>query len=178
MNEVDIKRKSASSIALYHYLKGGLRLVKLLLRCPKAIFSNADQVSYIRKLLKESIPTCCLSVEQKLVTAAWIGDFRAIRGLLQCPGSETNINTLDEKGRTPMYIASMVGHLNAIKVLLTHANINPNIGLKFDGGTAFSIASKKSRFEIMKKLISHEKTDVSRGWCKDNWAKYASLSQS
>ena len=122
--------------------------------------------------------TCCLNVTERLLRAAWVGDFRAIRGLLQCPGSESNVNVVDNKGRTPLYIAAMMGHLDAVIALINNTSIDLEIGAKLDGITPFAVASIKSHFDIMKELILHGQFDKGKkenGWCKDNWTRYASL---
>ena len=45
--------------------------------------------------------------------ASNMDDHKAIRGLAKCPN--TNINIADFKGRTPLYLASMMNNLKAVK---------------------------------------------------------------
>ena len=52
--------------------------------------------------------TCCLNLKEALLRAAWVGDFRAIRGLLLCPDTDTGV--VDYRGRTPLYLISLKGH--------------------------------------------------------------------
>ena len=48
--------------------------------------------------------------------------------------------------------------------------INVNIGLRGSGATAFSIASEKSHFAVMKLLIKKGNDGLlNNGWCSDNW---------
>ena len=172
------KKYGEDNIRIYY------RIIKLLLRCPKVDVPEGYESSYDRnyeyikqalELRSVSKPTCCLDVRQSILTSAWIGDFRAIRGLLTCPGSESNINVVDNKGRTPLYIASMRGHLRAVEVLLKHKDEDVNIRASIDGSTAFSISSEKSHFEVMKALIVHGHSDENRGWCSDNWVHHTQL---
>ena len=125
VNLVDAKGDTATSIALK---KGFLRSLKLLIRCPKTDIeyvlqkdieyhgSNMKEVLEYQTELKKLPSTCCLKVEESLLKAAKIGDFRGVRGLLLCP--DANINAVDEKGRTPLYLASWLSHANVVKVLI------------------------------------------------------------
>ena len=187
VNEIDIKYQTALSVAVS---KGFLRVVKLMLRCPKthrhmegieidtSFKNDVSQALKSVQLFHLMNATCCLNVTERLLRAAWVGDFRAIRGLLQCPGSESNVNVVDNKGRTPLYIAAMMGHLDAVIALINNTSIDLEIGAKLDGITPFAVASIKSHFDIMKELILHGQFDKGKkenGWCKDNWTRYASL---
>ena len=161
-----------------HYDYDYYRIVKLLLRCPKTEVKNNTAYNYgpevlhymsLRLSRPEKNPTCCINVKESILNASWDGDFRAIRGLLQCPGSGANVNTLDIRGRTPLYIASLMGYQKAVEVLLHHSGVRVNMGRKSDGGTPFSIASERAHFHVMQTLVMSGKTDESRGWCRDNW---------
>ena len=106
-------------------------------------------------------------------------DFRAIEGILRCPNS--NINIVDPKSRTPLFFSSGEGHNQAVGVLLADPKIEVNIGMLGDGANAFSVASEKSHFPVMKQLINKAealgiKGDeqgaqelLNSGWCSDNW---------
>ena len=179
INQQNAKKESALSIVLKNQKRGNeFRILKLLVRCPKTKLTNlqfyGDDVSQLHGLHSEMIeknPSCCLHVNRSLLAAAWKGDFRGIRGQLECPGSESNVNTVDNRGRTPLYIASMMGHLKAVEVLIYNSNVNSNIGVRVDGGTPFSIASERARFEVMRFLIQHGQSEKARGWCNDNWVE-------
>ena len=163
--------------------RGFLRSLKLILRCPKTLQStitkllqkednfhgpNIREALNFRGKLMQLNATCCLNVDKSLLQAAIIGDFRAIRGLLSCP--ESDVNVIDEKGRTPLFLASWLRHEKAVQALLNDTNINVNVGTIFDGATPFSIASRKGYFEIMQLLINHEQTVESQVWLIDKWA--------
>ena len=179
VNIIDAKEESALSIASK---RGFLTFVKLLLRCPKTNLTNLymrdndyhgpnmlEVLKYRSELIKLQ-SSCCLNVGKSLLNAALIGDFRGVRGLLICP--DVDVNIIDKKGRTPLYLASWLRHIKVIEVLLSDKNINSNIGNHIDGGTPFSIASKKGHFEIMEKLINHRQTQEGIGWSIDIWTSY------
>ena len=62
----------------------------------------------------------------------------------------------------------MHNHVGVIEVLLNNHHIDPNKEVILDGGTAFSIASEKSHFNVMRALVNG-KSDKTKGWCNDNW---------
>ena len=152
--------------------------MKLILRCtktiiPKDIGSNEAEILEAiqnRDELLQLGHTCCLNVKTGLLTAARNGDHRALRGLLQCP--DANINTVGDRGRTPIYFASWKGHVAAVEVLLDDLNLDVNKGRIKDGGTAYSIASEKNHFIIMKRLVSHDDFNANIGWSHHDWAMY------
>ena len=184
VNQENTRKQSALSVALQNMNELSSRrryflIVKLLLKCPKTKVTiespegtDIEQLVDLHSVLMERNPTCCLKVNESLLSTSWLGDFRAIRGLLQCPGSESSINTVDKKGRTPLYIASMEGHLLATEVLLNSSDIDVNIGVRIGGGTPFSKASERARFKVMKTLILHGQSEEEKGWCSDNWVPY------
>ena len=175
-NRYGIESMTALAIAS---MKGYLNVVKLLLRCPKTqfninemdIFEGQDDsgLSYRNTLLK-SKHTCCLNKNAGLLKAAISGDHRAIKGLGQCPNAD--INTVDVKGRTPLYLTSLFGHAKATEELLKQDNIDFNKGRRIDGLTPFSIASQKGHVQIMRILIQHfykNDLDIDNGWLRDVW---------
>ena len=171
VNEQDLYGKSALDLAS---TRGFLRVVKLLLRCPKLKVASdgvhgkeIDEAVALRSVLLSLDVTCCLNVKSGLLAAAWENDYRALRGLLQCP--ESDINSVDERGRTPLYISALKGHIQSVQVLLNDPNVDNNVDLTRRGGTPFSIASEKLHSEILRQLIEHGKTDVNKGWNKDMW---------
>ena len=102
--------------------------------------------------------------------AATKGDYRAIRGLWECPNAD--VNTIDAKGRTPLYLASLLGHVKATEEILNQENISYNRGRDIDGMTPFAIAAKKGHKEIMTLLTiypNRKDEDVNKGWQSDEW---------
>ena len=160
-----------------------LGALQLLLRCPKTdikmtdVFGNTASdlgtpaiVEEIegRDLSLKKGHTCCINGNKILHRAAKSGDGKAIRGLALCPS--TNINHLDEKGRTPLYMTSWLGHVNATKELLALEDIDVNKGRRLDGKSPLSIASEKGHFKIIMLIISHIAVDANIGWINDSWA--------
>ena len=170
---------------------GHLSVVKLLLRCTKTNVTHADASGKTpfesgTKQIKEAIsnqaillqgnPTCCLEVNEGLLRAARKNDYRAIRGLAQCP--KANLNIGDKKGRTPLYIASMKDHTQSVDVLLKQGSIDVNQGRSLDGKSPFSIASEKGHFRVMSLLLGNKCTDVNKGWSTNIWKFQTKLSDS
>ena len=63
----------------------------------------------------------------------------------------------------------MMGHIQSVNILLQNIYVDANIVKGIDGGTAFSIASKKSHFDVMRVLLESGKSLESKGWCYDSW---------
>ena len=187
-NEKDYYHRSAIEEAKS---RGYLRIAKLFLRCPQTIKVTIKQnfTSNSERELKEIIEaeqmldslvqmdaSCCLNVTQELLLSANEGDFRAIRGLLQCPNSD--VNAINDKTRTPLHLVSMMGNVEPLKALLASRFIDVNKVTSLDGGSAFSVASQRGNFEIMRVLLQNasmtgvkmsHKTDVNKGWDRDAW---------
>ena len=169
---LDIKKETALKKAATN---GHLMAVKLLLRCTKtkidgikSSFDYINEALTLRPSLLEVGRSCCFNVASGLHHGAIEGYYREIRGLLQCPDSDINI--IDNKGRTPLYLASWQGHEMAVEVLLGNQLIDTSVGITQGGGTPFSISSEKGHIKVMKKLILHKhKGDLNKGWCHDNW---------
>ena len=163
--------------------KSYIRVVKLFLRCSETDVAQEyvsqleesgrkDIVEVIRwwGTLSQIGATCCLNVDEDLLKAAAEGDFRSILGLLLCPESDINVD--GRRGRTPLFLASLNGHIKALEALIENPNIDINKGEVVNGRTAFSIASEKGHFDNIRKLIYSDETDVNLGWIKDSWTNH------
>ena len=156
------------------------------MRCPKTNITNflqkdhqnhgpnIEEVIKYTTALKKLPSTCCFKLEQSLLKAAQTGDFRGIRGLLLCPNSD--INVVDEKGRSLLYLAAWLKHKKVVDVLLNDKNIDVNKGIILDGSNPFAIASKKGHYEILEKLISHNDIIEGKGWNSDSWTTHIAKS--
>ena len=167
---------------------GFLTVVKLLLRCPKTnislenLFGNTafnvsghdirEAINNRSELLKGN-HTCCLNANVVLLNLAKSGDYKGIRGLAKCPNHIIDINVQNLRGRTGLYLAAWMGHLDAVNEFLPLQGINVNEGGLLTGETPYSIASKKSHFDVMKTLTLHNNVNVNTGWIHDSWTAYA-----
>ena len=114
--------------------------------------------------------TCCVDASNKLMRASNVDNYKAIRGLAKCPN--ININIADYKGRTPLYLASMMNNLKAVKELLTLAGIDTNKGRSLDAKTPFSVSSENGHGIVMQYLLNHTMVNVNVGWELDNWPSH------
>ena len=171
-NKVDSHGISALQKAMAMGEPRHVRVVKLFLRCPMTYIPNYDgsqteiaEAMDMQSWFLQMTPTCCKDVNHDLLSTAWQGDHRGIEGILRCP--KAYIHVLDKKGRTPLFLASMRGHDQAVQVLLSSPNINLNIGHTKSGETAFSIASELGHSNVLAELI--RSGWIIDGWCTDNW---------
>jgi len=72
-----------------------------------------------------------------------------------------DVNKADEKGRTPLNLASDKGHIEIVKLLLGHPDIEVNKADE-DRWTPLNNASSEGRVEIVKLLIGHSDIDVNK----------------
>ena len=172
------RRTSLISTAIEGFFKAS----ELLLRCPKTditltnVFGDTaldvsgneikEAITRRDELLKGS-NTCCLNATKVLLEIAKLGDYKGVRGLAKCPNAD--INKQDVKGRTGLYLASWMGHFDTVREFLVLPNIDANMGTKLTGDTAYSIASKKSNFDVMMILSQHREVDFNKGWLYDAW---------
>ena len=164
--------------------EGLTTVVKLLLMCPKtnmtlknflgqtAFNVSGDNIKEIlnnRTELLKGNHTCCINANITLLSIAKVGDNKGIRGLAKCPKNIIDINIQDLRGRTGLYLASWMGYLDAVNEFLFLLDIDVNKGRNLTGQTPYSIASRKSNFDVMKTLIRHRNVDVNAGWLHDSW---------
>ena len=90
----------------------------------------------------------------------------------QVESQNADINTVDAKGRTPLYLASWLGHAKATEEILKHKSISLHKGKGLDGLTPFSIASQKGHKKVVSLLANHSyqnDNNFNSSWLSDNW---------
>jgi len=75
-------------------------------------------------------------------------------------------------GATAIWSASFLGKVEALRELLKHPEINPNIILVEDGGdtpTSLGSAARRGNIDIVEELLKHPKTDVNIRYDESSW---------
>ena len=78
--------------------------------------------------------------------------------------SSVNINHLNSKGRTALGVAARASHLDVVKLLLSHTDIDVNAG---DATPLYLATWGRHRYEIARVLLNNSNIDVnkrSEGW--------------
>eukprot|EP01084_Bolivina_argentea_P043011 79271_1 len=131
---------------------------------------------YLRQnepLLKDHVIPECISLlclqfygSSELFIAANNGDTEMVKKLLQ---NEANVNEAEEGGHTPLWIASLQGHNDVIRILLSHPVID--IDYKdLSGVNALWIACQNNNSEVVELLLHPrnvvigEQTDNKADW--------------
>ena len=95
---------------------------------------------------------CSSLSSQKIHDASEIGDLSQIKLLLQ---NGANINSTDNRGRTPLYIAAGGGKSNLVSYLLEHG-ADPNKGASWKGNQMpIHVAAMYGHVEIIQDLLRH-----------------------
>ncbi|KAI2497246.1 hypothetical protein MHU86_17253 [Fragilaria crotonensis] len=88
---------------------------------------------------------------------AYDGNLNKVRALLL---DGANVNAQDSYGATALYIASQNGHLEVVRELLQHDNVDVNLQCTDDGATALIMASQNGHLEVVRALLQHSNVDV------------------
>ncbi|KAI2490607.1 serine/threonine kinase [Fragilaria crotonensis] len=88
---------------------------------------------------------------------AYDGNLNKVRALLL---DGANVNAQDSYGATALYIASQNGHLEVVRELLQHDNVDVNLQCTDDGATALYMASQQGHLEVVRELLQHDNVDV------------------
>ena len=93
----------------------------------------------------------CASNE-KLQIAAEVGNLDQLKSLLQ---NGNNVNSTDNRGRTPLYNAALCGHEDMVDYLLNHG-ADPNKGASWKGNQRpIHVAAMYGHVEIIQDLLRH-----------------------
>ena len=69
------------------------------------------------------------------------------------------MNVSDDSGRTALMVASSIGDLEAVRMILKHKNVNTNAKDK-KGHTAFYLASYRGRWRVVRELLQYDMVDT------------------
>ena len=122
-----------------------------------------------------------------LTVAAHFGNSEAVKMILQDPRLRLN-----DGGLLPLTAAAQMGHVDIVRHLLAHPDVDPNAVANPCRETALTIASRMGHHEVVSELLKHERTlvnlklnreiDMKPKWI-DNmiviyeaWANYSPLS--
>ena len=166
-------------------------VVRLLLSCPSTdinktgkLASGKGALEFAREKGYSSIvvafesriqnprseQACCgiLDVSDGILMAAKEGDLERLEMLQRCTAEEQNrvnrdINRVDGKGRTPLYLAIQNGHLEVVRHFLRDPSIDVNRAEDESGATALYLASATGNAAIVELLLGHPKINVNKG---------------
>ena len=81
--------------------------------------------------------------------------------ILECPG--VDINRVNRMGRTPLAVAVRADHVDVVKLLLGHTDIDINAGEKTPLYTATDGHYNLHRYNITRLLLNNSQIDVNKG---------------
>lgn len=88
------------------------------------------------------------TIEDNIFTAIKNIDYTSINVLL---AEDTDIDTVDQQGNTPLMVAAKIGNMRILDILLSH---NPDINKQNKNGvTALMIAAESGQYYVAKKLM-------------------------
>jgi len=91
--------------------------------------------------------------QEKLISAINDRDINTVRKIIDLHNSQTQVlnSSLDENGRTPLFVATQKGQLEVVRLLLdAGANVDK---ADSDGWTPLQIASQKGHLDIVRVLV-------------------------
>lgn len=105
-------------------------------------FASSNQINSLTSIHEE--------ITDNLIDAVANIDLISLNVLL---AEGANIDSVDQKGNTPLMIAAKVGNPRIIKILFAH---NPDVNIKnIEGNTALMIASEHSQMFVVEQLIAN-----------------------
>ena len=72
--------------------------------------------------------------------------------VLDCP--EVDVNRGDRFGRTPLFLASSMGHGLAAKALLNHPEVDVNAARTSDGATPLIAAASNKHSKVVEMILA------------------------
>jgi len=100
---------------------------------------------------KREKANCIRDNNFKLLNAVAKGHNNVVQELLQ--GEGVDVNARNEKGCTPLYLASALGNTKVVKMLLEH---NAKINMAWRGVTPLHVACQEGRTAVIKLLLQHK----------------------
>ena len=159
-------------------------VVKLLLTCPNTdvnktgrLASGKAALEFAREKGYTSIvnayesraknlrlgQACCgvLDASEDILIAAREGDVERLETLQRC--TMKDINRVDGKGKTPLHLAILNGHLEVVQKFLSDPSFDVNRAENESGATALFLASAIGDKDIVALLLGHPRIDVNKG---------------
>ena len=73
-----------------------------------------------------------------------------------------DVNLRDKDGQTALYVASVTGNDEIVKIILEHPDINVNKGRTADGKTPLIVAAEEGHLSTVLLLVGHPKLDINK----------------
>src|ERR1700720_1225487 len=120
------------------------------------IFYMTSPSLLLSRVINLTIVLVCLEFQacgkESLQNMAKIGDLDQIKLLMQ---SGSNVNSADNRGRTPLYVAAIGGKSNVVDYLLNNG-ADPNKGASWKGNQRpLHVAAEYGNVEIIQNLLHH-----------------------
>jgi hypothetical protein len=103
-----------------------------------------------------------------LIKSAFDGNLEEVLDLLR---RGANVNAQQRDGITALFFASQEGHLEVVRELLQHNEVDVNL-TRDTGATALYTASQNGHVDIVHALLQHGKVDVNRWFHTGSTALY------
>lgn len=119
---------------------------------PSGIILEAGDSKLRLKLTKQQQQ----QLDADFIKSASLGNLNSVQDLLQ---TGANVNAMDSESRTALIMASFLGHLDVVRELLKHDEVEANV-LSEEGITALMGACLTGHLDIVRELLKHDKVDA------------------